>query len=423
MRRFSCRAVLGIGTALAIGGLASVAPASSRHVSIAAVPNPINAGDPVVIVGHLSGSSNSGQKVRLFHRLAGKRRFSFVQAVRTDSHGNYAIVRRPGVVDTNRAWFVRSNGARSRTVRERVHALVTLAASTTQAGSNQPVVFTGHVTPNHRGGRVLLQRQVGQNGDDWRTIDSGHLDRGSNYRIVHRFRVPNSDGVTLRAVIRRDRRNLAGASSSVDVVVSQNQNPAFMLTASADPISAGQSVTLSGVLAGPSNAHQVVTLYGHENGGPYAPIVSTTTDGSGRYSFTQSPRHTTVYQARTANGRRSAQVFEAVRDVIAGVNVEPSQPKVGQVVSVKGMVAPSKAGHLIELQRRGRDGDYHTIEAVRVNGASGFEFLIRFSRPGTKQLRVHIDGGPANWGASSDPVSVHVLAARTPTAGGPTVTS
>jgi len=207
----------------------------------------------------------------------------------------------------------------------------------------------------------------------------------------------------------------------VELTVQQKQNPNFTLSPSTDPISTGQSVTLSGVLAAPSNANQTVTLYGHENGGPYAAIASTMTDASGHYSFTQSPTHTTVYQART-DGRRTAQVFEAVRDVISPVSVDPSNPTVGQVVSLKGTVAPNKAGHFIELQKLGRDGDYHTIEAVRVGGASQFEFLLRFSQAGTKKLRVHINGGPRNWGANSDPATITVSPGPTPTTGGPTVT-
>jgi hypothetical protein len=404
------------------------AQARTHQIGIQAIPNPIDAGDPMVIVGHLSGPGNANQQVNLFHHLPNQFGFSFVQSVRTDSHGNYLITRNPGVVTTNRAWFVRSDGAQSRTVHEGVRALVTLNASTTTAKSNQPVVFTGHVTPNHAGDRVFLQRQVGDDDDDWRNIAgaSGRLDGQSNFRIERRFRVPDVDGLTVRAVIRRDRRNLAGASKPVDVTVQQNQNPKFTLNASQDPISVGQSVTLSGILAGPNNANRTVVLYGHEHNQGYHVVTTAATDASGNYSFAaQSPVHTTVYQARTATGnRRSAQVFEAVRDVIPAVSVTPSSPAVGQVVSIKGTVSPDKTGHFIELQRVGRDGDYHTIKVVRVGVGSSFEFLVRFSVPGTKRLRVHINGGPFNWGANSPPFNV-VVSPGTPSSedGGSTTES
>jgi hypothetical protein len=418
-----------LGAVAALCTLAAIMPAGTQaathRVSIVAVPNPIDAGDPVVIVGHVSGPGNANRRVNLFHRLPNQPRFTFVQSVQTDGHGNYLITRGPGVVDTNRSWFVRSLGAQSRTVHEGVHALVTLNASTTQARSNQPVVFSGHVTPNHRGDRVFLQRQVGNSGDDWRTIDSGRVGPASNYAIVHRFRVPTGDSLTLRVVIRRDRRNLAGASKSVDLDVMQNQNPRFTINASQDPISVGQTVQLSGTLAGPDNAGKNLVLWAHEHNQAYHAVAVTTTDANGNYAFpAQMPIHTTVYQARTANGaRRSAQVFEAVRDVIGPITVTPSNPKVGDVVSIRGGVAPPKAGHLIELQRLGRDGDYHTIEVVRVNGNSQFEFLVRFSVPGTKRLRVHINGGPFNWGDNSDAFNVNVSPGSAPTANGPVPSS
>jgi hypothetical protein len=139
-----------LGAVAALCALVVILPAGAQarvhHVSIIAVPNPIDAGDPVAIVGHLTGPNNTNRQVNLFHRLPNQFAFTFVQSVRTDAHGNYLITRGPGVVDTNRSWFVRSLGAKSRTVHERVHALVTLNASTTQAKSNQPVLFTGHVT-------------------------------------------------------------------------------------------------------------------------------------------------------------------------------------------------------------------------------------------------------------------------------------
>ncbi len=58
-----------------------------------------------------------------------------------------------------------------------------------------------------------------------------------------------------------------------------------------------------------------------------------------------------------------------------------------------------------------------------MDGSSQFEFLVRFSVPGTKKLRVHINGGPFNWGTNSDPVNVIVSPGSAPTGGGPTASS
>ena len=48
---------------------------------------------------------------------------------------------------------------------------------------------------------------------------------------------------------------------------------------------------------------------------------------------------------------------------------------------------------------------------------------MRFSVPGTKRLRVHINGGPFNWGTNSDPVNVTVSPGTPSTTGGPTNSS
>ena len=316
MRRPSSIRALGLLAALALVAVPAGAFAkphragvSQAHsISIKAIPNPIDAGDPLVVVGHLSGPANTNRVANLFHRLPGQARFSFVQSTRTDAGGNYLFNRNAGVVETNRAWLVRSAGAQSAIVHEGVRALITLNSSTTSAKSNQPVVFTGHVTPNHSGDVVRLQRQVGSNDDDWRNISgaAGRLGPASNYRIVHRFRVPDVDGITIRAVIGADRRNLRGVSKSLDLGIQQKQNPRFTLNASADPIKAGDSVTLTGTLAAPNNAGRTVTLFARESGRRYASVATATTDGSGNYSFTQAPVHTTVYQVRADGGRKTA---------------------------------------------------------------------------------------------------------------------
>ena len=72
---------------------------------------------------------------------------------------------------TNRSWFVRGpDGAHSRTIHERVAALVSLTASMTTADTRQPIMFSGHVTPNHAVERVFLQDQKGTTR---RLVDTG----------------------------------------------------------------------------------------------------------------------------------------------------------------------------------------------------------------------------------------------------------
>ena len=396
---FAVAAVVGV---LAVAGGAAAKPSHARHaITIHAQPNPDEVGDPVVIFGRLSGPGSGGKLVVLWHRLAGHAGFTRVGAVRADSRGFYLFVRAPGVVDTNRFWFVRSDGARSRTIKERVIAEIT-ANGPENALTNQPVAITGHVTPNHAGERVFLQRQVGADTDQWKTIDSGRIGPGSNYRIVHRFRI--ADTYTLRTVFRGDRRNVGAQSSPFDTVVQQTQNPNLTIATSADPIDVGQSATLTGKVAG-AGAGTPVTLLARPYNGSFTPVATTVTDAAGGYSFTETPQHNTVYRVQSL-GKSSAQLFEAVRDVLT-IQASPTTLQTGQTLTVSGTVTPSKSGHPIELQLLGNDGSYHTIQFGTVNGAT-YQFNHVVQSPGQKTYRTLIDGGPINAGGHSPSVTVTV---------------
>ncbi len=394
----------------------AVPPRHNHGLTINAVPNPIDAGDPVFIYGQLNTVNHSNQVITLWHHVSGTGPgYTVVQRTMTNALGFYSFNRGPGVVTTNRSWFATAgNGVHSRTVFERVHALVSVDNPPRNALTNQPVLVTGTVTPNHRGQRVLLQRQVGDNGDDWRTIDAGRIGPGSRYRIVHRFRVPGDQ--TLRVVFPGDRRNLRGESDSFSLEVAQNQNPRFTLNASADPIKAGDSVTLSGTLAAPNDAHVPVTLYARPwNAHGFSAVATAMTDGSGNYTFTQSPAHNTVYVVRTSapsDHRHTRQLFEGVHDTVT-VMAAPTSATVGQPVTFTGTVAPDKTGHVIELQKRGADGDWHTIQTGRVRPGSTYALTYAFGAPGTKTVRVRVPGGPVNLGGVSSTVTITVSAAST----------
>ncbi len=150
---------------------------------------------------------------------------------------------------TNRSWFVRESGihgVHSRTVYERVSALVSLAASTTSQVTGQPIVFTGHVTPNHAFERVALQEQRGSS-DDWRTLKTGFIGRGSNYAISYRWRIAGDHDV--RVVFPGDGRNIKGASDPVTVTIQQKQISGFTINSSSPIINEGSGVNLTGVVS------------------------------------------------------------------------------------------------------------------------------------------------------------------------------
>ncbi len=401
-------ALLATFAAAVAPGVASAAPHHNRGLTIRVTPNPIVAGDPVLIYGRLKDDSAAGQTIILYHHISGHSTgYTKVSQTTTDAGGLYEFPRADGVVETNRSWFVReagSHGVHSRTVYERVAALVTVAASPTNPDTNHPVLFTGHVTPDHAGGRVELQEQRGVNGDDFRTIETGRLGSGSNYAIRHRFRVPGPRD--LRVVLRADARNIRSESDTVSVTVQQTQNPSFTINSSAPITDYNSPVTISGTLYEPGTTtpepNTNVTLYGHGADQSYRSLGSTTTGSDGSYSFAnQSATQNEVYAVNTTlpPKRHTAQLFEGVRDV---VTLMTSSTAGG--TSFTGSVTPDKAGHRIYLQRLGLDGDWHNVAQAVVSHGSTYQFT-RFVFI-TGMFRTRIYGGPINLGGHSPAVSV-----------------
>lgn len=398
----------------AASGLASAAPRHNHHLTIAAVPRKIIAGDGVVIYGRLLGPNSGGQTIRLYHHLDGSGRgFTFVGTTKTDPSGFYEFLRQEGIVYTNRDWFVRGpDGAHSRTVHEMVQALVSANTSSGTTDTAHPVVVTGHVTPNHAFERVFLQKENGSS-DDWSTVASGLIGPGSNYVISHRFRIPNA--YSLRVLFRGDARNARSFSDTVDVVVQQAQVPGFTIATTSPVVPEGGSTTISGVLDQPGTTtpepNTPVQLWGRHADQRFVVLADATTGQDGSYSFPQvGLTANTVYYVATMRlpktpRRETARLFEGVQDVVS-MQPNPSSTPTGQTVTFSGNVLPDKAGHLIYLQKLGRDGDFHTVEIGFVRNDSTFQFRYTIGSPGTYTFRARITSDENNIGGASSPVSV-----------------
>jgi uncharacterized cupredoxin-like copper-binding protein len=414
-----------LSSATIIAAPASALAHGPRHnhgVTIDATPNPIIAGEGVLIYGQLNGPDSGGQKIYLYHRVNPDHGYTLIGTTTTMSNGFYDFTRVEGVVLSNRSWFVRApflpGNVHSRTVREKVSALVSLAASPPVSANgydtNHAVTFTGHVTPDHAFQRVLLQAQIGATGDDWKTLKHGIIGPGSNYQINYRFRVPGAYEV--RVAFPGDPRNIASASDPLSLTVQQTEVPDFLINTSAPLINYGDSATISGTLylAGTTTPDPgvSVTLWGHTTGQAFHTIgLPTVTGTDGSYSFTVMPGNNTAYKVRTTFNppptRHSAVLFEGVRDVVS-LNPVPPTSVVGGTVNFTGSVSPDKAGQTIYLERLGADGDWHTVELGTVKFNSTYSFAWTFGNPGTKEFRVRIPGGPENLGGSSAPVTINV---------------
>jgi hypothetical protein len=400
--------------------VASAAPSHNRGLTINVIPNPILAGESVKIYGQLNNAPVASQTIVLYHHLSGSHPgYTKVGQTTTFSNGTYEFSRPEGIVTTNRSWFVTETGhpgVHSRTVAEHVAALVSLTASvpatSTGYDTNHAIVFSGHVTPNHPHQRVYLQEQTSASGDDWSTIASGRLNRGSNYAI--RYRWAHAGFRDMRVVFAGDQRNVRGESAALTIQIQQTQVTGFTIKSSAPIIEAGAWVTISGTLdqgdtttPEPSTS---VTLWSRADGQPYRAITSTVTRPDGSYRFSpQTPINNVVYEVRTTlpANRHSAQLFEGVRDVVS-LAASSTSSTVGGHVTFTGHVNPDKAGHAIELQRRGADGDYHTVARTHVNSSSNYQFGWTFGSTGSRTFRTEITGGPENLGNHSAPATITV---------------
>jgi hypothetical protein len=399
--------------------LVGAAPRHNHHLTIAAAPNPASAGEGVLIYGRLEGSEVGGQTIQLYHHLIGSGRgFTLVGTATTDSSGFYEFTRAEGVVYTNRDWFVRGPvDSHSRTVHERVSALVSLAANSTATDTAHPIVFTGTVTPNHAHERVFLQEQQGSS-DDWHTLASARLDPSSNYSLAYRWKRPGVRDV--RVLFRGDDRNIRGASDPVTVNIEQAQVPGFTIGSSAPITDEGSTVTISGVLdqAGTTTPEPstVVQLWGRTaHQGRFVVLADGTTGADGSYSFAQPGLTTnTAYFVATmrlghVKPRHTAALYQGVRDVLT-MQSSTSSATTDQPVTFTGTVMPDKAGHSIYLQRLGKDGEWHTVDVGVVRRDSTFQFSWAAGSPGTASFRARITSDGANVGSHSAPVSITVTA-------------
>lgn len=417
IRFLALLALLCTFVALGVPEVAGAAPTHNAGLTISATPNPILAGQGVLIYGQLNTADNSGQEIKLFHRISPETSFSLVQTTTTNSYGFYHFTRAEGVVMSNRSWFVRGpDGTHSRTITEGVAADVSLTASTTSAVTGQRIVFTGSVSPSHRYQLLKLQEQNGVSGDGWTTIASTYTDARSDFALSHGFRLAGD--YTLRAVFPSDARNLEGDSDSITVSVQQRQHSLFTIGSSDPIIAAGGSVTISGTLYSSESTPEpstTVGLYGGKPGGTKELLATTTTGPDGSYSFTRSPLHNRVFFVATTSRpfRATANLYEGVQDVVT-ILASSTTSEQGGSVTLSGTVTPDHAGHVIHLQILGTHGFWHNVATGVVASGSTYSFTYTFGQDGAVQLRARIDGGPENVGGASPPVTITVSGVAPP---------
>jgi hypothetical protein len=427
---------LGPATIAAATSLLALAPAAAQahkhpsplgrcRIDISVAPRQITAGEATEVSGRLAcrrHANPAAQPVTLYAYVAGSAGYVPVQSTTTETSGAYKFS--TAAESTNTSFYVRSHGAQSGRKHLRVAAQVTLSGppegTQIETGAPNRETFSGTVTPaTDVGARVILQRQNATTGTEWHRIGIGQVQAGGTYSIAHIFRVPGD--ASIRVLVRSDGLNIPSPSNELEYNISQAQNPSLTISSSADPISYGQSVTISGVLAGGVN--YPVTLEArtvHQHG--FAPVAQAITDGSGNYSFAaQSPVNSTLYRVFAINPScdirackasvKSAVLYEGVKDVLTA-EVSATTVKAGEALTFKGTVAPDHTGHIIYLERENAAGTgFHVVQVGYVLPGSTYSIVHQVYVPGTKVYRIDIPGGPDNGRAVSQPFTIQVTPA------------
>ena len=390
-------------------------PSGRCEVNINVAPRQITAGDSVVVFGRLRcqgrAQSAADRTVTLLERTSATGGFGAVQTTSTDNRGFYELTL--AGVQNNSTLFVRAHGAASgrRTVNAAAEVTLSGPPEGTQllTGSANQVTFAGTVSPADAGAQVLLQRQNAVTGNEWHRIDFGQVSATGTFSITHTFVVPGD--ANLRVLVRSRRRNIPSPSNVLTYEISQAQNPGFTIKASVDPISDGQSVVISGTVAGAGK--MPVTLLEHTaRQHRFGPVSEVTSDAGGDYTFpAQSPINSTFYEVRSA-GKTSAVLYEGVKDVLTDAAVSQSTIQAGGSLRFTGTVSPEHAGHVIYLERQNASGGgFHVVEVSSVLSGSTYSIAHTVYDAGSKVFRVKIPGGPENEGAASTPFTVEVTPA------------
>ena len=395
------------------------ARAGECSVEIQATASILTAGEPLSLTGKLScpeAASAAGQPVSLFQKIARTPGFNVLATTTTAADGSFQLT--PEGLETNSIFYVRAGDAHSDRISVKIAPQVTIsaplagaqlligAAHAAHAGINDgsAVTFTGTVSPADSGATVSLQREYRKGA--WHRIGGGgRVDDEGKYSIVHSFSRPGQ--ASIRVVVHSHGLNMTSASAPVSYQLSRGRHTQVTIDASANPLVYGQSVTITGTVAGAVG--QAVTLWAQTGDQAFAPIAQATTNGS-EYSFTESPLQNTRYRVRSASAG-SATLSEGVGFALTA---EPSATTVlaGGQLSFTGTLLPAHEGQPVDLERRNPSGPgYHVIAVGSVSPTSTYSIAHAFSTAGPELLRISVPASPELQGVAGEPFTVDVTPA------------
>lgn len=382
-------------------------------------PRELTVGESATVDGSLScpiAADASGQTVTIYQHTADTPGFAVAGSTTTEADGSYRFITE--ALQTNSTFYATSQGTRSRPrIAVKAVPLVTIdgppadtplivAGHRAGASAANTLTLSGTVSPADAGARVVLQRESAAINENWHRIGLGEVGADGQYSITHKFSIAGD--ATVRVVVRA-RGFLPSASEPISYEIAQRQNPRLTVYASAELLSYGQSVTLSGTAA--QAAQEPLTLLARPPGGSFEPVATVTTDASGNYEFpAQSPLHSTVYRVTSAQ-ESSTNLSEDVKPVLI-TQISSSSVQAGEQLTFSGTIAPDHAGRAIYLERQNPSGiGFHIVEVGTVSAESTYSITHTVSSAGTQVYRVKIPPNREGPGTASELFKIQVTPA------------
>jgi hypothetical protein len=388
-------------------------------LSIEANSARITAGETVTVFGAVTcpgGADVSGRAVTIYEseRGTGVAGSSEVATTTTNANGAYKVT--PPAFGADMVFYARSAGARG------AHALVRVAPKVTLLGpapgvqmltrgehlgarAHNRITFTGTVSPADGGALVTLQREYAASGEQWRPVAFGRVGLDGHYSITHGFTSPGLASV--RVVVHPTGPKLVAASEPLSYEIGQAQNPKLTIQTTADPISYGQTVNITGVAAGPA---QLLTLQARSAAGGFVEVAHEMTGAGGKYEFPERPLRSTSYRVIDA-AATSTELFEGVEYALAA-GTAPETAQTGEQLSFVGSVVPASAGQVVLLEREGLAGiNFQVVESATVSADSSYSIPYTFYHACTCVMRVKVPADSEHRASTSQPFSIRVTPA------------
>jgi hypothetical protein len=184
--------------------------------------------------------------------------------------------------------------------------------------------------------------------------------------------------------------------------------PVTTPTFSPNPVVFGRPFTVAGQLTGTGSAKATVTLLGRAFPftTPFAQIGnSIVSNADGTYAFNFPVATITTQLEIKANTNPPITTAVVTMPVSSSISLHvPSHVRKGRLARFSGLVLPAQDGLVVKIQKRGRDGVFHTVAHTNLlhkdANSSRFSRRLRLKRTGTYQAVVESASGAVYPGTS-----------------------